>query len=707
MKTEIINVQQDMVSTKKRDYSRGGCRECKRRKIKCDETKPLCLRCKKLKKPCSYPATGEKVPRVSKRFLQDNPNIQFESNPKPFTIQVYLGPSRKKKKSGRNHAESKEKEQPAPVERQNPPPVYDVPQTAPLAVQEPISAPMSNISPSVSSTLSNIRHSPDILSTPDILSGQIVDNPLIDDNLTASSLMFDLYNHEDLECLATDLNHIVNDIMFQSNFDGMDGIDIFGDDNSDSIFNSLTVSRPEIATNQKIAKFKTIPDEFIDVTTPDERMYLESFYNGFAMQILPLGSYDNFTRSYYNPIRDTLLKYAYREPYLLAAVLAQGAKSMYESKILKLASKEEISHDQEAYCSYLSRCLKLLGPALTRNREKKVKDDLISNLECILLTVLLLTSANASTLKQNWRPHLKGAKDIILKATNSKIRQSKTLILCKMWFVDFEILAGTSSKFGGTLHTDFELDSVMNFSNSYEVAVLKEFGAIQENGFCIVFGYNIKCVNLFRELIKLLNKKKREGEEFVANDSMAYLNLISGFTQSYNHSYINKEGELSPNFVNNTPTGELPNLIDIVTDGNEKTIVSWMDICQQAYSLASIITIFTQLLQVPHEMPYVQNLNNKLISLISFLLRYPSLPDQHIRYSLLMILWPMMIAGFNCIEEHHRYLLTRYFEFNAELGSSSSEHVLNRLRKLWKARNEGQEYASDVEDDGDVDIVAY
>ena len=116
-----------------------------------------------------------------------------------------------------------------------------------------------------------------------------------------------------------------------------------------------------------------------------------------------------------------------------------------------------------------------MGPALSKNRDKLVKDDLTSNIESILITVLLLTSSNAMTEKLSWRPHLKGAKDIIIKATHSKIRLSKTLILCKIWFADFEILAGTSSHLGGNDKTDCDLDSVINFEDEFVKSVLEQF----------------------------------------------------------------------------------------------------------------------------------------------------------------------------------------------------------------------------------------
>ncbi|GME77808.1 unnamed protein product [Ambrosiozyma monospora] len=63
---------------KKRKYSKAGCKECKRRKIKCDEAKPLCWHCKRLGKVCIYlPPKPRK-----KRIASSNPsNASNPSNP--------------------------------------------------------------------------------------------------------------------------------------------------------------------------------------------------------------------------------------------------------------------------------------------------------------------------------------------------------------------------------------------------------------------------------------------------------------------------------------------------------------------------------------------------------------------------------------------------------------------------------------------------
>ncbi|CAH6721119.1 hypothetical protein CLIB1444_05S03994 [[Candida] jaroonii] len=50
-----------MSKIKKRKYSREGCEECKRRKMKCDEEKPYCYNCSRLNKVCHYKTKNRKI----------------------------------------------------------------------------------------------------------------------------------------------------------------------------------------------------------------------------------------------------------------------------------------------------------------------------------------------------------------------------------------------------------------------------------------------------------------------------------------------------------------------------------------------------------------------------------------------------------------------------------------------------------------------
>ncbi|KAK6455613.1 fungal-specific transcription factor domain-containing protein [Scheffersomyces xylosifermentans] len=690
MSPDLSNARKQQEKDSKRDYSRGGCRECKRRKIKCDEGKPFCSQCTRLKKHCAYPKIGEKVLRVSKKYLEKNPTPAHEHT-KPLTIQLYRGPDFGKRKSKAQKIEMKS----SGIESS-----LSLKKSESIKVKKSSSQEITNSNTTASSSIFNLlnnANSPRIADTETYANSKIeaptpggyIDHSSTQMSSTPSSLIVgDMYSHEDLNLLASDLNEIVNDIMFAGNFDP-------NEFNIDQIpFNGLTQESPNSQTipfNDVIPKHVAL--EYINVRTTDERVYLKEFYEEFAMQVLPFGSYDEYSKSYANPLRDVLLKYASKEPFLLAAVLAQGAKSSYRKSFLQ--------KDQEAYGSYLSTCLQLLGPALSRNRDKKVKNDMVSNIETILLTVLLLTSSNATTTTQSWRPHLKGAKDIILKATNSKIRSSKTLILCKVWFADFEILAGTSSSLGGTLKTDEELDAVLNFSDPYEITVLKEFGIVLENGFNIMFGYNIQCAHLFRDLLKILNKKRQDSSDFKADDSDEYLRLISGFYGVLNVKYID-----SSQVMVEDVTGNYPNLIDIIRTDKGNISLSWMDTAQQAYALAGLLTIFTHILGHSYQSPFIQNLNSRIVAYISFLEGCNGVPQQQIKYSLSMIQWPMTEAGLNCIDPAERLILTKFFSFSAQLGSGSAEIALSRIEKAWTRHDTGKEVDTD-DGENNVDIVAY
>lgn len=72
---------------KKRVHSRGGCFNCKRRRAKCDELRPVCSRCKKSKKECVYGVTykfaSSRAFTVTNNTTTAEPkmtNIKFENS---------------------------------------------------------------------------------------------------------------------------------------------------------------------------------------------------------------------------------------------------------------------------------------------------------------------------------------------------------------------------------------------------------------------------------------------------------------------------------------------------------------------------------------------------------------------------------------------------------------------------------------------------
>lgn len=577
-----------MEQSKRRLYSKKGCKECKRRKIKCDEGEPFCWQCHRLKKVCEYPKAGEKVKRASIRKIewertseqqqkqkqqqlqplleelqqqqqqqaqaqpQSQPQIQhFQTPPSNGTVN---GGTRKRSTSSilnllnytpsqtqtvnslheyQNtqhqvfHSDHTTPQSHSPI-RQSLPNIY--PPGLPhepqihhrlnqplLQSATPIPLPTSAIQTTVTTAavLPPLHQQTDVVVIPTQFP---VQPPVPAPSVTSASslstpldgLEFNGFSRDDLDLLASDLNSIVNNIMGESNYEirednkadfeipknqspvllntynlttenlhFMDMVQPIPQTSSAHLsynttlspsastpYNHFTRQAKEGTTNPNLKPAnttatihtnvpnmatipKSVPLDFIKITKPHEKLYLEEFYNEFSGVILPFNAYDETTSTYMNPARDILLTCASRETYLLAAILAQGAKTSFKMS--------GIQEDEKAYCFYLSKCLQLLGPALDNNKSNEGGNNLTSNIEAVLLTVLLLTSANASNTKQNWRAHLRGAKDILLKyTTNSNknkklksIRTSPILVFCKYWYISIEILAGLSSEYGG------------------------------------------------------------------------------------------------------------------------------------------------------------------------------------------------------------------------------------------------------------------
>ncbi|KAK6463019.1 fungal-specific transcription factor domain-containing protein [Scheffersomyces coipomensis] len=503
----------------------------------------------------------------------------------------------------------------------------------------------------------------------------------------------------DLNLIASDLNNIVNNIMFELNFENKNIYDSTVMNTTDTDRStSSTATSPLFPRALPGSIPRNIPFEYIKLRKSHEKLYLEEFYNDFANIILPFSSYDETSKAYFNPARDIILKSASNESFLLAAVLAQGAKLSFQ--------KNKLAEDEEAYCNYLSKCLKLLGPALIINDEKN-NDELTSNIEAVLLTVLLLTAANASNTKQDWRPHLKGAKDILMKTSTKKIQNSKILIFCKSWFVTLEILAGISSTKGGTLTYTEEIDSLLSSGDEYEVSVLKELGIILDNGFNIFGGYHNDCIDHLRELIKIKNKiRKEDKKNFNPQDSFDYMKLFSQFYRQSEIEFLNHKGILvEADFKDNiVPAGPL---IDILSINNEKVIISWMDTCHQAYVYASMITILIECFKENYNSPQVQILTNKIISFVSFLQNSSAeVPQQKFKCAMMMIQWPMLVAGQNCITEDSKFILMKFFRMSAQIGSGGASFALKRITSIWK-RREKNSTESESEDDKGLDLVSY
>lgn len=664
---------------KRGSYSKKGCRQCKTRRIKCDEGKPACWQCSRLKKSCLYLDSHQEMDALIETS-QRNFNIRkrrSESTNQTRSLRLTHGlwECRSMVRASREE-KSENCESSSSV-----PPSGEISElsTAEMGLTE-------------NSSASEAQHKG--LEVVEVgikpVEAQRNHQALQQANLPLLGI-----SHYDLNLLALDLDCIVNNMM-EINQGG--SLSEYSNMEDDVLFEEISseqrrrlVSRGSV--NGGIPR--NLPFNYIPMNKNHESLYFEEFYNNFATIIQPFQSYDK-EHGYYCTSRDIFLEVASKETFLLSAILSQGAKMSYE--------KHGLKEDEENSYKYLVKCLRLFEPALLRSRDDS---NMVSNkIEGVLLTILLLTSSNASTLNLDWRSHLRGAKELLLKYSshqgdNCKLTKSRVMVFCKHWFISFEILAGLSSKRGGTLRNDSEMDLIYT-TNKKEMEILQEIGIVRPDGFNLLTGIHHSCSAPMKELIKLLNQRRGNG---CIPETLHVFSLLGQFHEQLKTEFVKREGIVKLEYFRER---ELPecSLLDVINVRNGKLVISWMDISHQCYVLASMVILLRKGLQFSPINPHVQNLNKELFNLVSFLAENHEL-SIHSRCSMLLLQWPMLVAGLNCIHDEERLIAMKFFRNLANLGTASSTYALRKFNKVWKRPNNSEEKNDFLDSSSDVDVFTY
>ena len=623
---------------KRGSYSRSGCFQCKSRRVKCDEQKPECWQCLRLRKSCLYPELSND--------------------------EIGGGKQKARKKSRRNIVERRLTES---------------------GWQDQVDGRRGEITETFGEEIPVPNREDGIAIFGTEPKPQNLNDTSSIANFVGDSLEI---GERNLSSLVSDLNKIVNDMMVVDhnvssatieNASATELTDTYGGTEPMSHANDLP---------------KNIPFEYIKVCKNQESIYLEEFYNNFATIIQPFHSYDEKI-GYFCPARDILLETASRESFLLSAIMAQGAKMSFK--------KHHLQEDDEASYRYLVTCSKLLEPALIKARQDK---NLVnSKIEAVLLTILFLVSSNASILNLDWRSHLRGAKELLLSYSTPdsehSIIKSKIMVFCKQWFISFEILAGLSSRRGGTLATQQEMSVMLTTDNVQEIEILREIGIIRPDGFNLLIGMHYTCLTPIRGLIKIV-KQTRERENETLPDTFEIIDLLSQFNEQVSVEFIDRRCILKSDSFAQTAGS----LLGEVTIRNEKLVISWMDICHQAYVFASIVILLRKGLQFPSKGAHIQTVNRKLLELISFLGHYLELSN-HTKCSMILLQWPIFVAGLNCLEDKEKLLVMKFFRNSADIGTSNSTYALRKLNKFWNRATDGDEKNDYLDSGSDVDVFAY
>lgn len=161
----------------------------------------------------------------------------------------------------------------------------------------------------------------------------------------------DFLNGSDLNMLTNDLSNLVNEIMEFQNIPIQEDFqfDFFGDTpavtpqqhQQQHQHQHQNQHHPhqqhhypqqdpqQFLPSQSDEFIVNVPIDYIKLKRKHEILYLEQFYNNFANIIEPFSAYHSQTKIASNPARDIILKAASTEPCLLAAILAEGAKTSF------------------------------------------------------------------------------------------------------------------------------------------------------------------------------------------------------------------------------------------------------------------------------------------------------------------------------------------------------------------------------------------
>ncbi|RCK54869.1 Lysine biosynthesis regulatory protein LYS14 [Candida viswanathii] len=464
---------------KKSKYSRGGCQECKRRKIKCDETKPFCFKCTRLNKVCRYPNNSPKFKFEHPTKKEeagisgghDTGEMNGTGTAQAASGVVNGGGIRVPQQDFKFYNDSNVRSLPGVVgvvgstpsrifqgtNSQLPPPVPPV-NPLPAPVQQPPMQQQQARFPLEQQTSAAKR-----FKISDMLSPPSNDTNNAWDDLPIS----------DLQNLFDDASLLVHDSLglfsaaYLTNLNGGDPLD--PNNNPQQLLNpfdfkfkdfepesttasSPTTSIPRVLSNKKLIESVLKEDERsagdVDQSYLDKLTNTRLGYNFFP--------FADSVES--NQVVLILLKYLENCNYLLLALLAASATFQF------IQNNKKSHYDSQS--KYTNLCLKHLSSSFPQNDTQKesFQSSFIKDIEKLLLTILVLTMNfnalayyNRSNMKNNninWKTHLRGVNELLLKYTKlcpSNQTLSDGVALAKNWFFAIESVAELNDPCGGTI----------------------------------------------------------------------------------------------------------------------------------------------------------------------------------------------------------------------------------------------------------------
>lgn len=640
---------------KKRKYSRKGCLECKRRKIKCDENQPDCGHCVRIEHACVYPDTdAPKKPRKP-RVCVKSKQFQFVSN------DLYSKELRKMKQSYLRDEAVKEE-----------------PDTTPAL--DPVNGA-------------------DMLPMPGDNENFFLDENILDN---ATSLVHGLADFDFL-----DLNPVVgapepNSLKpFHSNiilntprnnnmFFDENELEAYLEDNSkfsnpdlESMWNSI----PIIDTPRQNFKHEQSNIDLIEkivliykLSDPEIAYFKEITYTDLIFYIYPYG-----TSVEDDEIIRILLEYIIGFKCLLYAMIALSASCCYTK------TKEQI-HESN-YKKYSTICMKLLVGAFGDLKNNK---NLLRNIEGLVLTVIILAMIFAdvacmdfSNVGNSWTSHLNGARDLINKYNKAKFHnpskdssESPGITIAKLLYFNYDWISKLNTSPENLNTYEFSNNSIFLDSSHFGYAENACFhNSLRKLGVLISASATLSCFNLYltlteevvyaiEELIVVTRKTKAgctgtEYRQIEPMELMKVMRLIDEASKQEIVPLIKTSPNMSiplaspahPDYPDNGRKVYLPPAAyaEDYDDEGKKFYYSTCDVSQQLHVYFLYLKVLTTpgLLHLPRRHPMIKETVKKVIGLMYFL-KLKTSPNYKPENVLL--------------ESEHYYLSKKLFDFKAMMN---------------------------------------
>lgn len=613
----------EMDTHQKRKYSRNGCTECKKRRMKvslfrsldmelkanlfaqCDETKPVCWTCQRLSRECVY---------------------------------ILNRKNKKRRKKGEKPDES------AGIDNDD---------------NDDDNAKVKRISSP--STGSGNRSAARMLS---------IDN-LITSPISLSGLEF---SFNDANLIFNDLNDIVNSRLEEANYSKNyieENFQDFYSFKKQSLLN-LNKTSEIVESNVQLNSFNLIEPH---------KKYLEIYYTTFSIILLPL-----MPNIGLNPVRDVLLSYAKKELYLLYAILACGAKFShkktnskqdneayysYLSLCLKILSEnfaddEIISEKIEPmlltillltsdcassknlrWRSHLNGAKELFKKSMKRNSNSN--SDIINFCQNWLISYEVLaglTNFYGGIFQDNDNE----LDDFI----NNDINYLNSLKNLKMLDIH-----GFNYLSGHLIELDLVCKDVIKILNRKRKTVPKEGSYLH----C-----EITPPIVDNEEIDQITIKLHELENKSIIDK-------SGIISNMNPNHPKNSLNLLKNF-NNIETIKFLN--------NEEVTYSWFDISHQSHLIGCKLVFLTKVLEYPKTSIIIQNLVSKGLKFIEFLSKISIIElKNYLNFSFCHLHFPISVIGELCLKKEQQELVELYLNKIFTMGLDSANYNLMRLKKIW------------------------